>query len=339
MILNAYAVLDAFVTLLRLLLAAVMLVTAFRGWSRQAKTAEQFEQRQYLLAILASVLLLLNVVAWPLFYLLLESCIPQWSGVMCIYGVTQIGSHSDGIAGNLPTMVRTLEITKPLLVFLSGAWLALHLANRRTATAPLSPRINKVLLTFAFLACVDATIEIGYLAIPKAEEALDSGCCTLKFDDSTGADSFLPEWSRTEAGCSQIVQVYYGLNGLLSLGLVFAIRAARRRFNLAMVLFLTFCSVPASFAFLVEIAAPTILHLPYHHCPYDLVPHAPDSVVAIALYFLGLFAVGWACLTEWLGDSPETRPFLHSQVTGLLSIGLFGYLGSTLMMAVEMALA
>src|SRR5207248_2412367 len=62
--------------------------------------------------------------------------------------------------------------------------------------------------------------------------------------------------------------------------------------------------------FLVEVAAPRLLHLPFHHCPYDLVPQAPEGVLAVALFLLGTFAVGWAGVVGWGGRSSEAAPFL-----------------------------
>src|SRR3712207_8430081 len=42
--------------------------------------------------------------------------------------------------------------------------------------------------------------------------------------------------------------------------------------------------------FLVEEAAPALLGLPYHHCPYDLIPQAPEAVVAVGLFLAGCFS-------------------------------------------------
>jgi hypothetical protein len=97
-------------------------------------------------------------------------------------------------------------------------------------------------------------------------------------------------------------------------------------------------ALPISAVFLIDVAAPALLRLPHHHCPYDLLPRAPESILAVVSFVMGTFAVGWACLTAWFADCPETRPFLSEQVRKLLVIGLFGYLGSAVMLAVEMAL-
>src|SRR5262249_27106682 len=73
MIVNSYAVLDAFVSLLRLGLGLLVLwlsCAALRRWARHPQAPEDrkaLEDRCYLLYLLAGLLLVLNVAAWPLF--------------------------------------------------------------------------------------------------------------------------------------------------------------------------------------------------------------------------------------------------------------------------------
>jgi hypothetical protein len=132
------------------------------------------------------------------------------------------------------------------------------------------------------------------------------------------------------------------VNGLLICGLAAAVRAASRpldRIGLLPLVIAATISFPISFLFLIEVAAPAILDLPYHHCPYDLLPKAPEAVVAVCSYLLGMFAVGWAGLTAWLADCPETRSFLSDEIGGLLRLALFGYTGALAMIYVEMTLS
>src|SRR5262245_61559324 len=139
MIINAFSVLDAFVVLLRLLVALLILAlgaSALRQVSQCGRSDPDVHDRYYLRFSLATLLLVLNVASWPLFYLMLHSYVDAWPGVMCVYGVTRIGTLSEGPSRFLPGLVTALEATKPLLVFLSGAWFVLYWVNRRTATAP-----------------------------------------------------------------------------------------------------------------------------------------------------------------------------------------------------------
>jgi hypothetical protein len=347
MILNAFAVLDAFTTLLRLALALVIVMASVRALlgrklAEPPMETERSEERYYLLALVSFVLLFLNVAAWPLFYLMLESFIPQWPDVMCIYGVTQIGARSTSASRYLPALVRTLEITKPLLIFVGGAWFCLHLANRRTATAPLKRRVYSCVLVLGMLALTDCAVEIGYLSIPKTEETLQNGCCTLRFDVAEQAQGFLAQAGYDDHNRLPLGRLFWGINGFLLIALLISMSRWRWQYDRLVVLWLpalALVSLPVSLTYLVEVVAPAILHLPYHHCPYDLIPKAPESILAIVLYLFGLFAVGWASLTWCVGRSEETHSFLRNQVTNLLWLAFSSYLGSFVMIWLEMALA
>lgn len=347
MILNAYTVLDAFTSLLRLLLGLLVVAQALPAWwhwtaSLPSERKAFLEERSYLLFLLAIVLLVLNVASWPLFYLLLQSYVGEWPGAMCIYGVTQIGAGSIGPSRFLPGLLTALQITKPALVFLTGAWFVLYWINRRTATAPLMARVLLAVTLVGLLAVADAGIEGAYLAIPKTEEFLSTGCCTLVFD--TGSRTSLRVlWALlgTHYG-PRLSAAYY----IVNIGMCLALAAYVSRppagvpgAGLGPLGFGALISLPVSLLFLIEVAAPTLLHLPNHHCPYDLLPNVPESMAPIALFVLGCFGVGWACVAGWFGNTSETRPFLARAVRTLLALALVGYLGSIAMLSLELVLA
>src|SRR5438132_12790957 len=146
MILNTYAVLMGFVGLLRLLFGLLIVALGVSGWraSRRLATPEQRDllaDRCYLVILLTLPLVGLNLVSWPLLYLLLQSYVTEWPGVMCIYGVMQVGTDSLGPSRLLPNLLRLLQWTKPALVFVGGAWFVIYLLNRRTRSAPLLHRL------------------------------------------------------------------------------------------------------------------------------------------------------------------------------------------------------
>jgi hypothetical protein len=350
MILNSYAVLDGFVSLLRLVLGLFVLwlgLSTWRTWRRRVQAVEDrkiLEDRGYLLLLLAWLLLVLNVAAWPIFYLLLQSYVPEWPGVMCIYGVTRIGTGSLGISRFLPTLVKALELLKPGLVFLSGAWFVLYLVNRRTHTAPLTGRVLALLVVVGFLAVADAAAEVTYLGIPKREVFLSAGCCTGALGSQEDASRFLPRGLVGEGAEPWLCWAFYAVNLGMVLVLWACKRVCRRHLPVKWLLSLlggSGLSVVVSTVFLVDVAAPRLLanFLPHHHCPYDLVPQAPVSVAAMAIFLGGCFCVGWACVAGWLGRDAESRPFLAEVVGRLLHLAYLGYLGSVMMMSVELVLA
>jgi hypothetical protein len=329
--------------LLRLILSVLVLVMGAVAWRAACNSnadRSSLENRCYLLFLLALTLVGLNLMSWPLLYLLLQSYVPHWSGVMCIYGVTQIGAGSMGPSRHLPTLLLLLQCTKPLLVFAGGAWFVLYLINRRTRTGALLPRLFVALLPLGAFAVADAAAELAYVAIPKAEEFPSSGCCTVtpRFEQE---DWFIPSVWGT-AGSAWLYAAYYIGNLGLIAALAWAARPGRGAvggLELAGLLGAGVLVAGVNGLFLVEIAAPTLLHLPYHRCPYDLIPQAPEAIVAAALFVLGCFALGWAAVARWLGDDPTTRPFAGESVGVLLFLALWGLATSLAMLTVELWLA
>jgi hypothetical protein len=134
---------------------------------------------------------------------------------------------------------------------------------------------------------------------------------------------------------------YYAVNGAMILVLIGCQRACHRRCSTSWLVALIPGAVVAfilNSVFLVEAAVPRLLELPAHHCPYDLVDRAPEALVSVALFFVGTFAIGWACIAGLLGNGRETRTEAPAMVVRLLRLGGLGYLWSTLMMSTELAL-
>jgi hypothetical protein len=366
---NPYAVLDAALSLLRLALALLALGLAVGAWraSRGPLSPERrqgLEDRSYLLALVGLVSLGLALVSWPLLYLLLQSYVPQWPGVMCVYGVTRIGTGSTGPARVLPGLLTALQLAKPALVFCGGAWLALYLVNRRTPTAPLAGRVLAALAALGLLAAGDAAGELAYLAIPKHEERPSPGCCTAAADDPSHGTWQSPDPVLGVGDRPVLTAAYYAVNGVMLIGLyasgvwsLGAMPTALRGHegpshahakpwawhptdvSLTLRLLGAAAVVPISAAFLVDVVAPVVLRLPYHHCPYDLLPVAPEAVLAAALSVAGTFCVGWAWVVARWGDCPEAAPFLPATVAAILRAAFFCYLYSVVMTSVELALS
>jgi hypothetical protein len=91
--------------------------------------------------------------------------------------------------------------------------------------------------------------------------------------------------------------------------------------------------------FLVDVAAPALLRQPFHHCPYDLVTRVPEAVVAVALYVLASFSVGWAWVVRQIGSHAEIQGEANGMVLGLLRVGAWCYVASIGMLLIELALA
>ena len=348
MILNAYAVLSGFVVLLRGIAAVLVIGLACRVL-RSRRHAEfsptertESENRFYLLSLLSTWLSGLSLFSWPLLYLLLQSYVPHWPGVMCIYGVTQIGAGSRGASRFLPGLIAALQFLKPAAVFVSGVWWLLYRIQRRTQTGPLMGRILLVQLGFGVLALTDTLLEGAYLVIPKREEFLFTGCCTSDISEQSDRSSAWLEALSDGLGPTWLSVTFYLVNFALVLAL-WCFRGRCRRCENTPGMILVFLGAvlvaPLTAAYLVEIAAPAVLRLPYHHCLYDLIPRAPDMVFGIVLFVVGACCVGWASAVRWLANRPETKDLARSEQDWLLSAGLSCYVGAFVMTFLEVSLA
>ncbi len=347
MILNAYAILSGFVVLLRGIAAVLVIGLAYHVL-RNRRRAEfspsertESENRFYLLSLLSTWLLGLSLISWPLLYLLLQSYVPHWPGVMCIYGVTQIGAGSRGASRFLPDLIAALQCLKPATVFVSGVWWLLYRIQRSTQTGPLVGRILRVQLGFGVLALTDAVIEGVYLVIPKKEEFLSTGCCTSGVSDLSGRSTAWLATLSDGLGPTWLSVVFYLVNLGLVLGLWYFRGCCRRRENtpgMSLVLLGAVLAAPVTAAYLIEIAAPAVLRLPYHHCLYDLIPRAPDMVFAIVLFVMGTCCVGWASAVRWLADFPETKNRARPEQDWLLSACVSCYVGAIVMTFLEVYL-
>ncbi len=344
MIVNPYAILDALVALLRLPLGVALVALGSAAWLRTRRTTmpedrTALEDRCYLLLTLAVVVQWLNVISWPLFYLLLQSYVAEWSGVMCIYGVTQIGSGSDGPSRFLPPLLVGLQVFKPALVFGSGAWFALYQLNRQSRTGPLLGRVMLLLLALGLLAVVDAATELTYLVIPKKEVFPWSGCCTEALATARRLSGPAPWFGPDRPAL--LIGAYAGIQAFLGVLLACQWRwpTRGRSVLLAATALLAGLALPVSYWFLADIAAPRILNLPEHACAYDLLPRAPWAVAAVALHFLGCCAVGWAILVYWLGNHAEVAAFVPGISQRWLRLALVSYLLSVVAIGVALLLA
>jgi len=340
MIVNGYAILTLFVCGLQFVFAALLIgnwLRSYRGWSEGPSDdgSAAVERHGYLLMTLALVLLGLNLASWPLFYLLLQSYVPSWPGVMCIYGVTQIGTGSLGPSRFLPGLLLTLQVLKPLLMLMGGVWLVVYLANRSTSMAPLMRRLLWGLLCVGVTSLCDAACTAGYLLIPKHEEHLSVGCCA---ELTAAGTARLSDPVLSAVSGSALSVVFVVVWSALMVVLFYAIRRqlVGRRMMIGLLIHTVVVGILGGL-FLVDVLAPVLLQRP-HHCPYDLVAELPESVVGVMLFLAGCLCIAAASIAGLCADVPETREILPRLQARVLFLGLFSYLGSLSLISVQWCL-
>lgn len=352
MTLNPIAIIDLFVAVVRLGMGLTALVVGLRLLFRTRSGAVEFSSgerghasRYYLVAMLGGSLLVMGLASWPLTYLAWQSYVPEWPGAMCIYGITRIGAGSLGAARWLPALAIAVQVLKPAILFVAGAWAVVYVIDRRTRTAPHWRRGLMLLVLAGALAATDASAETAYHLIPKREKSIATGCCTVPVEGAT----LVAQWLQGSAwlGPWEVPSsiAFFGACAGMSLGLEWRRRgwtkrrAARSSRTLMALAAGALASLPIGGLFLVARAAPAVLGLPYHHCAYCLWPEAPDAILGALLFFAGVCATGWALVAAIAGRRVEVRASATRDVQRLLSLGSFGYAAAGVLMAVELTLA
>ena len=304
MILNALSITMIFIGALSALLAiwgGISSLILYRKWKRTATPEEKtsLEDRSYLVLLIMVIVLLIRLINWPLFYVTLQSFISDIEGAMCIFGVTQVKVG----------LTRFLEFLKPTNFFLIGGWLMLHFLDRATKTSPLMRKKLLLLSIIGLFVLIDSIGDI-LLMIGIAPESLVS-CCTTVTDilnrptRTTPESIFGPEYAQS-------LQVLFFITHLALMGFIGVSLKFRIFRRLILGLFSLFAVLNA-FVFLlsqIEVFAPRMMHLPFHHCLYCLWQYVPDSIVMFLLFILGTFSVGWGFTTELFGRQGEAADLL-----------------------------
>lgn len=304
MILNALSITVIFIGVLSALLAiwgGISSFVLYRRWKRPFIPEEKasLEDRSYLVLLIMVIVLVIRLFDWPLFYVTLQSFISDIEGAMCIFGVTQVR----------PGLTRFLEFLKPVNFFLIGGWFLLHLLDRATKTSPLMKRKLLLLSILSLLVLIDSLGDI-FLILGIAPESLVS-CCTTVTDISnrptrtTPLSIFGPEYAQS-------LQVLFFITHLALIGFV-GVSLKFKIFRRPILGLLFLFAILNAILFLlsqVEVFAPAMMHLPFHHCLYCLWQYVPDSIVMYLLFILGTFSVGWGFLTELFGRHGDTVELL-----------------------------
>ena len=306
------------------------------GFARAPQSGEQMtilENRMYLLFWMATVLLLLRFAGWPLFYYTLHSFIPEIEGAMCIFGARNL----------LPTLTRTLEVLKPFLFFLGLIWLALFRFERFSSQTGRRNRAGQltvwgVLLICSLVALADSTGSVLLWLQSSAELAVS--CCTTVTDIPDRFTVWIPQSLFGPAWSLLLWYLFFIANLLLIAQILLCYRLSRTSVPATgqlLVLFLlalinTVCGL---FAF-IEVIAPRLMGLTFHHCMYCMVQTVADGPLLMILFVVGNFAAA-ACLPiillarQWAQAEP-----LNKGLQQLLFAALLGVSGAVTLVAAHL---
>jgi hypothetical protein len=274
------------------------------------------------------IVLLIRLFDWPLFYVTLQSFIQDIEGAMCIFGVTQVR----------PSLTRFLELLKPIIFFMIGGWFFLHLLDRATKTSPLMRRKLLLLSILSLLVLIDSLGDI-FLVFGIAPESLVS-CCTTVTDISnrpsrtTPLSIFGPEYAHSLQALFFITHI--ALIGFIGLSLTLGKTFLRQRLILGLLFLFSFLNAILFLLSQIEVFAPAMMHLPFHHCLYCLWQYVPDSIALYLFFILGTFSVGWGFTTSLFGRQGEAADLLPGYLRKIYSFAFFFLLASLIMLIIHL---
>jgi len=327
MILNALSIILIFIGVLSALLAiwgGISSLILYRKWKRPSRPEEKtsLEDRSYLVLLIMVIVLLIRLINWPLFYVTLQSFISDIEGAMCIFGVTQVKVG----------LTRFLEFLKPTNFFLIGGWLILHFLDRATKTSPLMRKKLLLLSIIGLFVLIDSLGDI-FLILGIAPESLVS-CCTTVTDILNRPTRTTPE-SILGPEYAQSLQVLFFITHLALMGFI-GVSLKFRIFRRLILGLLFLFAILNAFVFLlsqIEVFAPRMMHLPFHHCLYCLWQYVPDSIAMYLFFILGTFSVGWGFTTELFGKIGEASDLLPNYLRKIYWFAFF-FLSAFLIMLI-----
>lgn len=342
MIVNPFSVSALTIDIVSFGLAVVTVVKTVEQLSGRSaqipKTGEIYtarENQRYLLFWLGVVLLTIRLLSWPFFYLVMQSFVREVTGAMCIYGATKL----------LPRLTLFLECVKPLLFFLGTIWLILfgleRLSRDRSAMREKAVTTMLVLLlSCAVLALIDAGGSV-YLWIRSSAE-LAVSCCTTITDIPSRFTVWIPEAVLGQTYERPLWYGYFIVNAImLIMGAVGCLQVLKSKISLLPFLILSclaFLAGGVTLLAMIELVAPTLMGLSFHHCIYCFVQDVLDGVLILVLVVVGSFSFMALSPVYLLARSWTEKTLLKRVMLLLMSTGMLGLSGSLLMVSVHLLL-
>ncbi|WP_295101269.1 hypothetical protein [uncultured Candidatus Kuenenia sp.] len=340
MIINIYTIIMLFIAAVSLSLGGVLLFTTLRAILAfdalvplESKT--KYEQKGYLIFLIACVVIGIRMLAWPWFYFMLQSFVPEVPGAMCIFGVTQI----------LPATAAFLQIIKPISFFIMGGWIFCYYADKAHPTSPFTRKILLFLIPICVILFVDSGADVYYLLSMKP--LISVSCCATFFDVPLRPSAMIPQAIFGENFDKALFLLYYSINIILII-LLFLSLSKRWRHLIPVsdktLLYLQsgtgLLNIPVTLLSFIEIIAPKLMQLPFHHCLYCFIGNGivPDASIMLGLFIIGIFGIGWINILRILGKNSSSKQIIELFTARINSLSLFCLLTSLLMVTIHLVL-
>ncbi len=317
------------------LIAVVGAVKQFRTTiMRLPETGERLaegEDRLYLLFWIGAVFLFLRFLAWPLFYFSLHSIIPEVTGAMCIFGTRNLQ----------PVLTKTLEMVKPVLFFTGLVWLLVFRLERffyQAGSGTKARRSSLLLLSFCLAAGLVDSIGSAAMWI-RSNAELAVSCCTTITDIPSRFTVWIPTSLFGHEYEPLLWGLFYGVNILL-IAIAFLLSRQVGQGSLKLPTFFFLLSLAllntltGTFGF-IEVIAPKLMNLPFHHCVYCMVQNVLDAPVFVALFISGNALLAAIFPMRLLAASWAEQQQLATLTTRLLFWGALFLSGNLLMITIH----
>lgn len=340
MIINIYTLIMLFVAFLSLFLGGFLIYTTLKTLLRfepniPLETKEKFEQKGYLIFLLACVAIFIRMLAWPWFYFMLQSFVQEVPGAMCMFGVTQI----------LPSTVIFLQIVKPVSFFIMGGWLLYYYVDKSTPTAPLERQNLYFLLIVCGIFLIDCIGDIFYVL--RMRPLMSVSCCATFFDVPMRPSAMVPQ-AIFGKNFQKALFVAYFVTNITLIALLFTTLSKKwisltplyKKFILYSQAILGVINFPIVIFTYFENIAPRLMQLPYHHCIYCFIGNGtvPDAPIMLGLFIIGTFGIGWMGILHLLFKNKEVRPAAERIFLKINSLSVFCLLASITMVTIHLIL-
>ena len=338
MIINIYTLVMLFVAFVSLSLGGFLLYATVRVLSRfetsaPFETKSNFEQKGYLIFLIACVALSIRMFAWPWFYFMLQSFVPEVPGAMCMFGVTQI----------LPSTVIFLQIIKPIAFFIMGGWLLCYYIDKSTPTTPLARKNLFFLLLVCSVLLTDSITDIYYVL--RMKPLMSVSCCATFFDVPLRPSAMIPQAIFGRHFQKYLFVLYY-LTNIILIALLFT-NISKKYQSLALlprkIILYSQCAIgivniPIVIYSFIENLAPRFMRLPYHHCIYCFMGNGmvPDAPVMLGLFVIGTFAIGWIGIMRFLCKGMEAQQVTERLLAKINNLSAFCLLASIIMVTIHL---
>ncbi|MCK6467244.1 MAG: hypothetical protein L6Q53_03480 [Candidatus Brocadia sinica] len=340
MIVNIYTLIMLFVAFLSLFLGGFLFYAALKMFLGSEpmiplETKGKFEQRGYLVFLVACVMLSVRMLAWPWFYFMLQSFVSEVPGAMCMFGVTQI----------LPSMVTFLQIIKPISFFMMGGWLLCYYLDKSIPTTPLVRKNVLLLLIVCSILLADSIADIYYVL--RMKPLMSISCCATFFDVPLRPLAMIPQ-AIFGRHFQKILFIVYYLTNIILIALLW-IPLSKKWLSLAplykkIILYgqavIGVINIPVVIYAFIENIAPRLMQLPYHHCIYCFMGNGmvPDAPIMLGLFAIGTFAIGWIGILRLFCMVTETQIVTERLLVKVHSLSAFCLLASIMMVTIHLIL-